>query len=78
MNEIQKQFYKGLVEQAGGIFVGIQKGYDVVPDSIMFQRLKGGNTIAVFAKALRNLHDVELALKADAEKYAPAFVQVRE
>ena len=47
-------------------------------DSIMFQRVKGGNTIAVFAKALRNLHDVELALKADQEKYAPAFVQVRE
>lgn len=70
MNEIAEHFYRGLVERAGGIYVGVQKGYDVVPDSIMFQRVKGGNTIAVYTTALRNLHDVELALKADAEKYA--------
>ena len=70
MNEIQKEFYKGLVEKAGGIFVGVQSGYDVVPDSILFQRVKGGSTIAVYAKALRNEHDIELALKADAEKFA--------
>lgn len=69
MNEIEEQFYRGLVENAGGIYVGVQKGYDLVPDSILFQRIKGGNTIAVYAKALRTVHDVELALKADAEKF---------
>jgi hypothetical protein len=69
MNEIEEQFYRGLVESAGAIYVGVQKGYDLVPDSILFQRIKGGNTIAVYAKALRTVHDVELALKADAEKF---------
>ena len=70
MDPVTKQFYRGLVEKAGGIFVGVQSGFDVVPDSILFQRVKGGSTIAVYAKALRNEHDVELALKADAEKFA--------
>ena len=78
MNEVQKQFYKGLIEQAGGIFVGVQSGFGVHPDSILFQRIARGNTIALFVTACRSVHDVELALKADAEKYAPAFVQVRE
>ena len=70
MNEITEHFYRGLVERGGGIFVGVQKGYDLVPDSIMFQRVAGGNTISVYAKALKTVHDVELAIKADAEKYA--------
>lgn len=69
MNEITKHFYRGLVETAGGIFLGIQSG-SAVGEIVMFQRVVGGNTIAVYAKALRTVHDVELALKADAEKYA--------
>jgi hypothetical protein len=60
---------KRLVEEAGGIYVGIQSGFGVHPDSVLFQRVKGGSTIAVYMKALRNVHDVELALKADAEKF---------
>ena len=70
MNAIVEQFYRALIEKAGAIYVGVQKGYDVVPDSILFQRMKGGNTIAVYAQALHNVHDVELALTADAEKFA--------
>lgn len=70
MERLTEHFYRGLVEKAGGIYVGIQKGYGAVPDSIMFQRVRGGNTIAVYVTALRNVHDVELAIKADAEKYA--------
>lgn len=62
--------YKAMVEQAGGIFVGVQLGYGIAPDSVLFQRVPRGNTIAVFTKALRNVHDVELALKADAERFA--------
>jgi|FreactTroBogLake_1042271.scaffolds.fasta_scaffold04799_3 hypothetical protein len=71
MSEHSEQFYRGLVEKGGGIFVGIQSGCDLVGGNIiLFQREPRGNTIAVYARALRNLHDVELALKADREKYA--------
>ncbi len=75
MSEHSEQFYRGLVEKGGGIFVGIQSGCDLVGGNIiLFQREPRGNTIAVYARALRNLHDVELALKADQEKYRTAQV----
>lgn len=70
MKGIAQEFYRGLVEKSGGIFIGIQAGATEGNEIVMFQRVAGGNTIAVYAKALRTLHDVELALKADAEKYA--------
>ena len=70
MNEITEHFYRGLVETAGGIFLGVQAGAIEGGEIVMFQRVRGGNTIAVYAKALRTVHDVELAIKADAEKYA--------
>lgn len=69
---------KAMVKQAGGIYVGVQSGCGLVGgDILMLQRVKGGNTIAVYVKSIRDVHDIELALKADAEKYAPVFQQAR-
>ena len=70
MNEIEHAFYRGLVEQAGAIWVGFQPGFGITRDSILFQRVNGGSTIALFTSACRTVHDVELALKADREKFA--------
>jgi hypothetical protein len=70
MNDIETTFYRGLVEQAGAIWVGIQPGFGMTRDSVLFQRVKGGSTIALYVSACRTVHDVELALKADAEKFA--------
>jgi hypothetical protein len=65
-----EQFFRKIVEDAGGIFVGIQRAYGTSPDAVLFQRVKGGSTIALYTIACRNAHDIELALKADAEKFA--------
>lgn len=70
-------FYRGLIEKAGGIYVGVQEGAAAGGEVILFQRVPRGNTIGVYAKALRNVHDVELALKADAERFAPVLEQAR-
>lgn len=61
--------FKAMVESCGAIYVGVQKGYGLTPDAVLFQRIPRGSTISLFATACKNVHDVELALKADAEKF---------
>jgi hypothetical protein len=73
MTPERERTIRAMVEGAGGIFVGIQKGCDLVGgDIVMFQRVARGNTIAVYDRAIKDQHDIELAIKADVEKYAAA------
>jgi hypothetical protein len=73
MNIERTAHYKKLVEAAGGIFVGIQNTYSTSPEIVLFQRVKGGSTISLYTTACNDVHDVELALKADAERFTPVF-----
>jgi hypothetical protein len=70
MNTERTEFYRKLIESAGAIFCGIQQGPDD-KELVIFQREKGGSSLALYTTACRDAHDVELALKADRERYAP-------
>jgi hypothetical protein len=56
--------YRKLVQEAGCIYVGIQRGYGVVPDSVLFQRSFGETTMAIYCTALRSVEDIHLAIKS--------------
>ena len=67
MHPLLEELYRGLVEKAGGLWVGVQYGSKAGP-IIMFQRAAGHSTIALYAFALHNEDDVRLALKARLEE----------
>jgi sulfopyruvate decarboxylase TPP-binding subunit len=60
--EFDEVEWRRLVEEGGGIFVGVQR-YGREP-IVLFQSSVGESTLALYASALNSKLDVELAIKA--------------
>lgn len=60
--KVTDQFYRDLIERAGGVYVGIWGG------SVRFRAEDKGPLVSLYLTACRSREDVELALKAQREE----------